>query len=57
MNLLLQLADSVVCSLMHTPVDFDMSLRLQMGGYVNRWASYSKGGFKEGVSLTVTDEM
>lgn len=37
--------------------DFDMSLRLQMRGYVIRWATYSKGGFKEGVSLTIDDEL
>ncbi|KAI0300105.1 glycosyl transferase family group 2-domain-containing protein [Multifurca ochricompacta] len=36
--------------------DFDMALRLQMRGYIIRWATYSKGGFKEGVSLTVDDE-
>ncbi|KIJ67352.1 hypothetical protein HYDPIDRAFT_108074 [Hydnomerulius pinastri MD-312] len=37
--------------------DFDMALRLQLKGYIIRWASYSKGGFKEGVSLTVDDEL
>ncbi|KAH0828624.1 glycosyl transferase family group 2-domain-containing protein [Lanmaoa asiatica] len=37
--------------------DFDMALRLQLRGYIIRWASYSKGGFKEGVSLTVDDEL
>jgi cellulose synthase/poly-beta-1,6-N-acetylglucosamine synthase-like glycosyltransferase len=37
--------------------DFDMALRLQMRGYIIRWASYSNGGFKEGVSLTVDDEL
>ncbi|KAL4063684.1 glycosyl transferase family group 2-domain-containing protein [Scleroderma yunnanense] len=37
--------------------DFDMALRLQLKGYVIRWATYSKGGFKEGVSLTVDDEL
>jgi cellulose synthase/poly-beta-1,6-N-acetylglucosamine synthase-like glycosyltransferase len=37
--------------------DFDMALRLQMKGYVVRWANYSEGGFKEGVSLTVDDEL
>ncbi|KAL4246764.1 Glycosyltransferase 2-like domain-containing protein [Abortiporus biennis] len=37
--------------------DFDMALRLQMKGYIIRWATYSKGGFKEGVSLTVDDEL
>ncbi|KAH9950816.1 glycosyl transferase family group 2-domain-containing protein [Amylocystis lapponica] len=37
--------------------DFDMALRLQMRGYTIRWSTYSKGGFKEGVSLTVDDEL
>jgi hypothetical protein len=34
-----------------------MAMRLQMRGYIIRWATYSKGGFKEGVSLTVDDEL
>ncbi|KAF8962847.1 glycosyl transferase family group 2-domain-containing protein [Flammula alnicola] len=37
--------------------DFDMALRLQLSGYIIRWANYSEGGFKEGVSLTVDDEL
>ncbi|KAI0916116.1 hypothetical protein AcW1_010030 [Taiwanofungus camphoratus] len=37
--------------------DFDMALRLQMKGYIIRWATYSQGEFKEGVSLTVDDEL
>lgn len=37
--------------------DFDMALRLQLQGYIIRWATYSDGGFKEGVSLTVDDEL
>ena len=37
--------------------DFDMALRLMMKGYIIRWATYSKGGFKEGVSLTADDEL
>ena len=53
--------------------DFDIALRLQvslpcryesrdmdrvqLAGYVIRWATYSEGGFKEGVSLTVDDEL
>jgi hypothetical protein len=41
----------------HVSEDFDMALRLQMCGYIIRWATYSKGGFKEGVSLTVDDEL
>jgi len=28
-----------------------------MHGYIIRWATYSKGGFKEGVSLTIDDEL
>ncbi|KIJ39927.1 hypothetical protein M422DRAFT_174596 [Sphaerobolus stellatus SS14] len=41
----------------HVSEDFDMSLRLQVKGYVIRWANYSNGGFKEGVSLTCDDEL
>ncbi|KAG5643831.1 hypothetical protein DXG03_009562 [Asterophora parasitica] len=37
--------------------DFDMALRLQLKGYIIRWATYSEGGFKEGVSLTADDEL
>ncbi|OSX62224.1 hypothetical protein POSPLADRAFT_1142647 [Postia placenta MAD-698-R-SB12] len=37
--------------------DFDMALRLQLRGYIIRWATYSDGGFKEGVSLTADDEL
>ncbi|EJD07746.1 uncharacterized protein FOMMEDRAFT_74790 [Fomitiporia mediterranea MF3/22] len=37
--------------------DFDMALRLMMRGYIIRWARYSNGGFKEGVSLTADDEL
>ncbi|KAM6494911.1 Glycosyl transferase family group 2 domain containing protein [Amanita muscaria] len=37
--------------------DFDMALRLQLKGYIIRWATYSKGGFKEGVSLSADDEL
>ncbi|KAJ6615839.1 glycosyl transferase family group 2-domain-containing protein [Mycena sp. CBHHK59/15] len=37
--------------------DFDLALRLLLGGYTLRWATYSDGGFKEGVSLTVVDEL
>ena len=37
--------------------DFDIALRLQLKGYTIRWATYSDGGFKEGVSLTVDDEL
>ncbi|KAI1270584.1 glycosyl transferase family group 2-domain-containing protein [Xylariaceae sp. FL1019] len=41
----------------HVSEDFDMSLRLQCAGYNCRFASYTGGGFKEGVSLTVYDEL
>ena len=41
----------------HVSEDFDMALRLQLKGYVIRWATYSRGGFKEGVSLTCDDEL
>jgi hypothetical protein len=37
--------------------DFDMALRLLLKGYITRWATYSNGGFKEGVSLTPDDEL
>ena len=37
--------------------DFDMALRLQLSGYIIRWATYYEGGFKEGVSLTCDDEL
>ncbi|OCH85861.1 hypothetical protein OBBRIDRAFT_739082 [Obba rivulosa] len=37
--------------------DFDMALRLMLKGYIIRWATYSEGGFKEGVSLTCDDEL
>jgi cellulose synthase/poly-beta-1,6-N-acetylglucosamine synthase-like glycosyltransferase len=37
--------------------DFDMALRLQMSGYTVRMAAWAEDGFKEGVSLTVYDEL
>lgn len=37
--------------------DFDMALRLQTDGYVVRLGAYSNDEFKEGVSLTVYDEL
>ncbi|KAJ6542316.1 glycosyl transferase family group 2-domain-containing protein [Mycena vulgaris] len=37
--------------------DFDLALRLLLGGYTLRWATYSDGDFKEGVSLTIEDEL
>ena len=41
----------------HVSEDFDMSLRLQIAGYTVRLGSYQGDGFKEGVSLTVYDEL
>lgn len=41
----------------HVSEDFDMSLRLQMAKFIVRLATYHNGGFKEGVSLTVYDEL
>jgi cellulose synthase/poly-beta-1,6-N-acetylglucosamine synthase-like glycosyltransferase len=41
----------------HVSEDFDMSLRLQIEGYTVRLASYQGDEFKEGVSLTVYDEL
>jgi len=41
----------------HVSEDFDMSLRLQISGYIIRLAAYTGDGFKEGVSLTVYDEI
>lgn len=37
--------------------DFDMALRLQTKGYIVRLGAYQGDGFKEGVSLTVYDEL
>lgn len=41
----------------HVSEDFEMSLKVQMKGYIVRLAAYSNGEFKEGVSLTVYDEL
>ncbi|KAF2873256.1 glycosyl transferase family group 2-domain-containing protein [Massariosphaeria phaeospora] len=41
----------------HVSEDFDMSLRLQVHGYIIRLAAWAGDGFKEGVSLTVYDEL
>ena len=41
----------------HVSEDFDMSLRLQCQGYIIRLAAWADNGFKEGVSLTVYDEL
>ena len=37
--------------------DFDMAFRLMLRGYIIRWAHYSQGSFKGGVSLTADDEL
>lgn len=37
--------------------DFDMALRLQTAGYIIRLGAYTGDGFKEGVSLSVYDEL
>jgi hypothetical protein len=37
--------------------DFDMALRLQAAGYLVRFATYKGREYKEGVSLTVYDEL
>ncbi|KAF2186273.1 hypothetical protein K469DRAFT_573231 [Zopfia rhizophila CBS 207.26] len=37
--------------------DFDMALRLQTNGYLVRLGAYKDDGFREGVSLTVYDEL
>lgn len=41
----------------HVSEDFDIALRLQMEGSVIRIASYHNDEFKEGVSLTIYDEL
>ena len=41
----------------HVSEDFDLSLRLQVNDFVVRLATYHEGEFKEGVSLTVHDEL
>ncbi|KAF2475919.1 uncharacterized protein BDR25DRAFT_89438 [Lindgomyces ingoldianus] len=41
----------------HVSEDFDIALRLQVTGNVVRLASYHGDGFKEGVSLTIYDEL
>lgn len=38
-------------------LDFDCALRMLVAGYDVRWATYSKGGFQEGVSLSADDEI
>ena len=41
----------------HVSEDFDMSLRLLCNGFIIRLAGWAGDGFKEGVSLTVYDEL
>lgn len=41
----------------HVSEDFELSLKLQIKGYATRLATYTEGEFKEGVSLTVYDEI
>ena len=41
----------------HVSEDFDMSLRLQCNDYIIRLSAWANYGFKEGVSLTVYDEL
>lgn len=37
--------------------DFDMALRLQFNHWIIRFAAFTREGFKEGVSLTIYDEI
>lgn len=41
----------------HVSEDFEMALKLQMKGYIVRWATYSDETFTEGVSFTPEDEV
>ena len=41
----------------HVSEDFDIALRLQIAGNIVRVATYHNYGFKEGVSLTIYDEI
>jgi cellulose synthase/poly-beta-1,6-N-acetylglucosamine synthase-like glycosyltransferase len=41
----------------HVSEDFDMALRLQIAGNIVRLATYHNNEFKEGVSLTIYDEI
>lgn len=47
----------MVWSEKHVSEDFELSLKLQGMGYTVRMAAYNNGEFKEGVSLTVYDEI
>lgn len=51
--------DGYICfwSESHVSEDFDIALRLQIAGNIVRMASYHGRGFKEGVSLSVFDEL
>ncbi|XPS79894.1 hypothetical protein M3J09_011863 [Ascochyta lentis] len=51
--------DGYVCywSESHVSEDFDIALRLQIKGNIVRFASYHGSGFKEGVSLSIFDEL
>lgn len=51
--------DGYVCfwSESHVSEDFDIALRLQIAGNIVRLASYHGRGFKEGVSLSIFDEL
>ncbi|UPX13188.1 uncharacterized protein EKO05_0003711 [Ascochyta rabiei] len=51
--------DGYVCywSENHVSEDFDIALRLQIKGNIVRLASYHGDGFKEGVSLSIFDEL
>lgn len=41
----------------HVSEDFDIALRLQIAGNIVRLAAYHNDEFKEGVSLTIYDEL
>jgi glycosyl transferase family 2 len=41
----------------HVSEDFDIALRLQTAGNIIRMAAYHDNEFKEGVSLTIYDEL
>lgn len=41
----------------HVSEDFEMALKMQLKGYIVRWATYSDEGFTEGVSFNPEDEV
>ncbi|GAA6010580.1 hypothetical protein JCM10207_007748 [Rhodosporidiobolus poonsookiae] len=49
--------DGKVWSEEHVSEDFVQTLCINRAGYITRWATYSNGDFKEGVSLSVDDEL